>query len=251
MALDIAGLALFGNETFHRWLVFGLATPVQVVLGWQFVRGGIASLRHLNPNMDVLVALGTGIAFLYSAFVVISGTDAHMHFDVSVAVLVFISLGRYYENRAKSESNDAAAGVAGHEREECDGVPGRRGARGPGWRAPGRRHLCRSARGEGAGRRRGRAGPKRLRRVDAHRRTGADRARCRRRRRGRYGDQDGAVQVRLTAVGNATVLGRLVEVVEEAQGSKAPVEWLVNRVSAVFVPAVIGVALLTFAGWDP
>src|SRR6185437_14206931 len=97
MAMDIAGLSIAGNDRLHGWIVLALATPVQVVLGWRYYRGSIASLRHLNPNMDVLIALGTTVAYAFSVWVVVAQRPYHMFFDVSAAVLVFITMGKYFE----------------------------------------------------------------------------------------------------------------------------------------------------------
>src|SRR6185437_5834 len=93
------------------WILLAMATPVQVVLGWRFYRGAGLSLRHLNPNMDVLVALGTSVAFAVSAWTVFTGQHRHMYFDVSAAVLVFITLGRYFEERAKGDTSAALRGL--------------------------------------------------------------------------------------------------------------------------------------------
>ena len=71
MAMDIAGMHINDDPKLHGWIVLALATPIQLGLGWRFYRGSWTSLRHLNPNMDVLVALGTSVAFAYSAWVVI------------------------------------------------------------------------------------------------------------------------------------------------------------------------------------
>lgn len=249
MAMDIAGLALFGNDTFHRWLVLALATPVQVVLGWRFYRGGLASLRHLNPNMDVLVALGTSIAYGYSAWNIVTGSGGHMYLDVSAAVLVFITMGKYFEERAKDESNAAvrslltlAAKNATVERdgrellvEASDLVVGDVLVIRPGERVASDATILDGTAtfdesmltGESLPIERGQGDPV----------------------IGGTVNQGGFVKARVTATGEQTALRKLVRLVEEAQGSKSPVQRLVDQVAAVFVPAVVVLALATYFGW--
>ena len=107
MAMDIAGLSIGGNDRAQMWAVLALATPVQFVLGWRYYRGSLASLRHLNPNMDVLIALGTTVAWAFSVWVVVADRPYHMYFDVSAAVLVFITMGKYFEERSKGAASSA------------------------------------------------------------------------------------------------------------------------------------------------
>ena len=109
MAMDIAGMHINDDPRLHGWIVLALATPIQLGLGWRFYRGAWVSLRHLNPNMDVLVAMGTSVAFLYSAWVVLRDNHNHMFFDVSAAVLVFITMGKYFEETSKGAASSAIA----------------------------------------------------------------------------------------------------------------------------------------------
>ena len=96
-----------------QWLVLVLATLIQGVLGWRYYRGAFASMRHLNPNMDVLIALGTSAAYVFSAWVVVTDQPYHMFFDVSAAVLVFITMGKYFEERSKSAAGSAIRALLG------------------------------------------------------------------------------------------------------------------------------------------
>ena len=102
MALDIAALAVLGSERLTAWGILILATVVQILLGSQFYRSGIKSIKTFNPNMDVLIMLGTSIAFGYSCWVVITSQSLNMYFDVSCAILLFVSMGKYFEKEAKS-----------------------------------------------------------------------------------------------------------------------------------------------------
>ena len=249
MAMDIAGLILFDDHQLHGFIVLALALPVQAVLGWRFYRGSVASLRHLNPNMDVLVALGTSVAFGYSAWIVVTGRHDHMYFDVSVAVLVFITMGKYFEERSKRAAGSAIASLLGMAAKTAillrDGgerevsvdalVPGDRFVVRPGQAVP-VDGVVRVGHGT----------------TDESMLTGEslpiEKA---------PGDHvasgtiavDGRLEVEATAVGEATTLSRLARMVEEAQGSKAPIERLVDSVAAVFVPVVIVIAAATYFAW--
>ncbi|MFN0147549.1 MAG: heavy metal translocating P-type ATPase [Dehalococcoidia bacterium] len=249
MAMDIAGLALGGSHQLTGWVLLSLATPVQFGLGWRFYRGGWASLRQLNPNMDVLVALGTTVAYAYSAGVVVSGGSAHTFFDVSTAVLVFITMGKYFEETAKGQASAAIRALLGLAARSAtvvrDGVeaevPVEEVVAGdivvvrPGQRVPvdgivreGESTIDESMlTGES---------------IPVERRVG-DRV------MGGTVNQNGVVYVEATAVGAESALARLAQLVEEAQGSKAPIERLVDSVSAIFVPIVIVIAVGVFLTW--
>jgi len=250
MAMDIAGMAIGGNDRLTGWLLLALATPVQIGLGWRFYRGGYSSLRHLNPNMDVLVALGTSVAYLFSAWVVVFSTsEQHMFFDVSAAVLVFITMGKYFEEKSKSASSAAISALLGLAAKSAtvirDGVekevaveqlaPGDTVVVRPGQRVP-VDGIIRDGTGS----------------VDESMLTGESMPVER-----KVGDaviggtvnQNGVMRIEATGVGASSALARLARMVEDAQGSKAPIQKLVDQVAAVFVPVVIAIALAVFLGW--
>jgi Cu+-exporting ATPase len=250
MAMDIAGMAIGGNDRLTGWLLLALATPVQIGLGWRFYRGGYSSLRHLNPNMDVLVALGTSVAYLFSAWVVVFSTsEQHMFFDVSAAVLVFITMGKYFEEKSKSASSAAISALLGLAAKSAtvirDGVekevaveqlaPGDTVVVRPGQRVP-VDGIIRDGTGS----------------VDESMLTGESMPIER-----KVGDaviggtvnQNGVMRIEATGVGASSALARLARMVEDAQGSKAPIQKLVDQVAAVFVPVVIAIALAVFLGW--
>jgi P-type Cu+ transporter len=249
MAMDIADLPINGNHELSGWILLGLTTPVQVALGWRFYRGSYASLRHLNPNMDVLVALGTSVAFVYSAWTVLDNNHRPMFFDVSAAVLVFITLGKYFEERSKSAASSAFRSLLGMSAHSAMVVSGGVEAETPVERVrPGDVFVVRPGERvavDGVIR----AGNST---VDESMITGESIPVER-----RVGDhviggtvnQGGVVQVVATAVGEDTVLRRMARMVEEAQGSKAPIQKLVDQVAAVFVPVVILIAAGVFVGW--
>jgi Cu+-exporting ATPase len=250
MAMDIAGLHLLGDPQLHAWVVLFLATPVQFGLGWRFYRGAWAGLRQLNPNMDVLVALGTSVAYGYSAWVVLRGQfDTHMYFDVSAAVLLFISMGKYFEETSKGSASQAIRALLAQAPETAtvlrDGaemeVPldavqvGDRLLVRPGQRIPVDGVVVDGFSAVDESMLTGES-------VPVERKPG-DRV------IGGTINQHGAITIEATAVGADAALQRLVRLVEEAQGSKAPVQRLVDQVAAVFVPVVILLAGVTFFAW--
>jgi len=250
MAMDIAGLHLLGDPQLHAWVVLFLATPVQFGLGWRFYRGAWAGLRQLNPNMDVLVALGTSVAYGYSAWVVLRGQfDTHMYFDVSAAVLLFISMGKYFEETSKGAASQAIRALLAQAPETAtvlrDGaemeVPldavqvGDRLLVRPGQRIPVDGVVVDGFSAVDESMLTGES-------VPVERKPG-DRV------IGGTINQHGALTIEATAVGTDAALQRLVRLVEEAQGSKAPVQRLVDQVAAVFVPVVILLAGVTFFAW--
>ena len=250
MAMDIAGLSLFGSPTFTGWLLLTLASPVQFGLGWRFYRGSAISLRHFNPNMDVLVALGTSVAFVFSAWVVVTERhQQHMFFDVSAAVLVFITMGKYFEESSKGRASSAIRALLGLAARSAtvlrDGleteIPVEQVLQGesvvvrPGQRIPvdgiirdGQSTIDESMlTGES---------------IPVERRVG-DRV------IGGTVNQNGVMRIEATAIGAESALAQMARLVEEAQGSKAPIQKLVDQVAAIFVPIVVVLALATFLGW--
>ncbi|MGE3075519.1 MAG: heavy metal translocating P-type ATPase [Dehalococcoidia bacterium] len=249
MAMDIAHMHINNDPQLHGWIVLALATPIQIGLGWRFYRGGWTSLRHLNPNMDVLVALGTSVAFVYSAWVVITNRDNTMFFDVSAAVLVFITMGKYFEETSKGAASSAIRSLLGMSAKSAsvirDGaeieVPVERVRVGelvvvrPGQRVPvdgtireGNSTIDESMlTGES---------------IPVERKPGDAVI-------GGTINQNGVITVEATAVGDDSALKQMARMVEEAQGSKAPIQKLVDQVAAIFVPVVILLAGITFIAW--
>ncbi len=249
MAMDIAGLALFDDHVFTGRLLLVLATPVQIGLGWRFYKGSYTSLRHLNPNMDVLVALGTSVAYLFSAWVVLWDRPYHMFFDVSASVLVFITMGKYFEEVSKGAASSAIRSLLGLSAKTASVIRDGGEAELPVEQVrlgdifvvrPGQRVAVDGIVREGSGS------------VDESMITGesipVDR---------KPGDhviggtinQNGVIRVEATAVGEQTALRRMARMVEDAQGSKAPIQKLVDQVAAVFVPIVIAIATVVFLAW--
>jgi copper-transporting P-type ATPase V len=254
--LGIAVLALAlvaGDREWARWTVFALTIPVQFLAGWPFLQGAAERARHRTANMDTLIAIGTLTAFAFSTYHLLAGGD--LYFDTAALIIAFIILGRYFEARAKGRASAAItkllelgakqARLLGNDDLDGQGrermVPVEQVRVGdllrvrPGEKVPVDGEVVA---GQAA--------------VDESMLTGEsvplDKT---------VGDQvagatintNGVLTVRATAVGADTALAQIVRLVRQAQASKAPVQRLADRVSAVFVPAVLGVAALTVVGW--
>ena len=248
MAAHLAGLPWM----LPGWVQFVLATPVQFWLGWRFYVAGWKAVRAGAGNMDLLVALGTSAAWGLSVFELLTAPMGHepaLYFESSALIVTFILLGKWLEARAKGQTAAAIHALMrlrpdtarvrqdGAERE----VPLAQVAVGdvvvvrPGERIPVDGKVA-----EGGGS------------VDESMLTGeslpVEKSPGSRVTGGSI-NADGLLVIETTAVGAETTLARIVRLVEGAQASKAPIQRLVDRVSAVFVPVVLGIALLTFVAW--
>jgi copper-transporting P-type ATPase V len=248
LALAVMVLAFgFGDDEWARWASFALAAPVQFVAGWPILESGLARARRLTANMDTLIALGTLTAFFYSTYELIAGGD--LYFETAALLIAFILLGRYFEARARSRASSAIRKLlqlgAKEARLLVDGeeqtVPVEQVRVGDVLRVrPGEKVPVDGVVVAGSAA------------VDESMLSGESVPVVK-----AAGDQvaaatvntNGSLTVRATAVGTDTALAQIVRLVEQAQASKAPVERLVDQVSAVFVPVVLAIATLTFVGW--
>ncbi|MDR3324295.1 MAG: heavy metal translocating P-type ATPase, partial [Zoogloeaceae bacterium] len=243
------------HDILPRWLQFALSTPVQFWIGWRFYAGGFSAIRGGAGNMDVLVALGTTMAWVYSTAVTFAGfvdshvAHYHVYFEASATVITLVLLGKLLEARAKSSTAAAIESLARLQpqtaRIERDGelvavavsalIPGDIFVIRAGEALPVDGEVLSG-----------------LSHVDEAMLTGEAMPVAK-----QTGDKvfaatvngDGLLRCRATGVGAHTLLSGIIRLVEEAQGSKAAVQRLADRVAAVFVPVVVSIALLTFAGW--
>ena len=241
-------LPMFGVP-LSGWLQLLLATPVQFVVGARFYTGAWNALKARTGNMDLLVALGTSAAYFYSLFLLLSGTGHHFYFEAAAVVIALIVLGKWMETRAKRSTTAAIRALmalrpdrARVERggEEID-LPVAAVSKGdivvirPGERIPVDGIVLT---GTSA--------------VDESLLTGESLPVSK-----AVGDPvtggsingSGLLRVETTAVGEQSTLSRIIGLVEGAQAKKAPVQRVVDRVAAVFVPVVLVCALAAFLGW--
>jgi len=245
---------------FYPFLLWALATPVQFWAGWKFYTSGLGALRHRAPNMHTLIALGTTAAYGYSVAVILIdnlapqtladlGSQAGVYFDTSAIIIALILLGRYLEARAKGQTSEAIRRLIGlrpntarivRNRQEVD-VPIDSVAVGdivvvrPGEKIPVDGEVI-----EGYSA------------VDESMLTGESMPVDKQPSALVFGatmNKTGSFRFRATKVGQDTVLSQIIRLVEAAQGSKAPIQRLADRVSAYFVPAVMSIALAAFLFW--
>ncbi|WP_174590403.1 heavy metal translocating P-type ATPase [Methanocella conradii] len=243
----------------HEWVMyisFLLATPVQFWIGWRFYKGAYAALKHGTADMNVLIAVGTSAAYFYSVIatfaprlVAISGEMPATYYDTSTMIIALILLGRLLEARAKGRTSEAIRRLTGLQartarvirdsREEevlvedvkvGDIVVVRPGEKIPvdGVVIDGYSSVDESMiTGEP---------------IPASKKAGDNVI-------GATINKTGSFKFRATKVGRDTVLSQIIKMVEEAQGTKAPIQRLADRVAAVFVPIVMALAILTFLAW--
>ena len=237
------------HEAWARWASLLLTVPVQFVAGWPFLRGAALRARRLDANMDTLVAIGTLAAFAWSTGEVLRGGHDPLYFDTSALVIAFLVLGRWLEARAKGRASEAITRLLELGAKQARVVRDGRELRFPvdavkvGWVLrvlPGEKIPVDGRILEGTAA------------IDASMLTGESVPE----ERG-PGDAvagatvnlDGVLLVEATRVGEDTALAGIVRLVAQAQGSKAPIQRLADRVSAVFVPVVLAIAAATAGIW--
>ena len=244
-------LMLLPDAVWLKWVLFALSTPVQFYVGWQYYTGGYKALKNGSANMDVLIALGSSAAYFYSvvALLLMPRLGDLVYFETSALIITLIRVGKYLEAVAKGRTSAAIKALmglrpssarvirAGVEQDVAidqvqvgDTVLVRPGEKIPvdGVVLDGRSTVDESMlTGESLPVSKG-AGDEVI---------------------GATLNGSGLLRMQATKVGAETALAQIIRLVEEAQGSKAPIQALADRVSGVFVPIVIGIALLTFLGW--
>ncbi len=248
LALGVMLLAYaFSEDGWARWLSLGLTAPVQFWAGWPILTSGLARARRLTANMDTLIALGTLTAFTYSAVELVAGGD--LYFETAALIVAFILTGRYFEARARSRASSAIRRLlelgAKEARLVADGtermVPVDQVKVGdllrvrPGEKIPVDGEVVAGASSVDESMLTGES-------VPVEKQSGDPVA-------GATVNANGALTLRATAVGADTALAQIVRLVEQAQSGKAPVQRLVDRISAIFVPVVLAIAAAAFLVW--
>ncbi|PGT80073.1 heavy metal translocating P-type ATPase [Bacillus cereus] len=238
----------------NPWVQLALATPVQFIIGGQFYVGAYKALRNKSANMDVLVALGTSAAYFYSVYLSIRsiGSSEHMtdlYFETSAVLITLIILGKLFEAKAKGRSSEAIKKLMGLQAKTAtvvrDGteikilieevVAGDIVYVKPGEKIPVDGEIVEGKSAIDESMLTGESIP-----VD---KTIGDVA------IGSTINKNGFLKVKATKVGRDTALAQIIKVVEEAQGSKAPIQRVADQISGIFVPVVVVIAIITFAVW--
>ncbi|MFP1735341.1 heavy metal translocating P-type ATPase [Lonsdalea quercina] len=247
LLLEMAAMFFGQTHWLPGWYQWLLATPVQFWCGRHFYRRAWSALRSGTANMDVLVTLGTSVAYLSSLVTLLLSKHGDLYFEASAAIITLVLLGKLLEGRAKAKTGDAIESLLRLQPQlahvDVDGE----------WQD---RDVASLRCGEVFLVRPGESVPvdgvviDGLSEVNEAMLTGESQPVVKQAEAQVYAatqNHSGALRVRATGVGSDTALSRIVRLVEEAQGSKASVQRLTDRVSAIFVPVVIVIAVLTFA----
>ncbi len=236
-------------QPWFGWLMLALALPVQFYVGWQYYVGAYKALRNKSANMDVLIVMGSSAAFFYSLPITFGLLMGHVYYETAAVIITLIKLGKFLEARAKGRTSEAIKKLMGLRAKTArvirDGVEaevsiddvrvGDMVLVKPGEKIPvdgvvvdGRSAIDESMlTGES---------------LPVEKKPGDPVI-------GATLNKLGMLKFEATKVGKETALAQIIKLVEDAQGSKAPIQKIADQVSAVFVPIVIAIAALTFLGW--
>jgi len=245
---ELMGMVAARDDQLN-WLFLALATPVQFYSGRDFYIHAWKALKARTANMDTLIALGSSAAYFFSLWVLLAGLSGHVYFETAAVIIALILVGKFLEARAKSQTGAAIKALMGLQAKTARVIRGgvetdiplaqvRVGdivlVR-PGEKVPVDGVITQGGSALDESMLTGESMPVQKQVGDSV--IGATLNRT------------GSFQFRATRVGKDTALAQIVRMVQEAQGSKAPVQRLVDQISAVFVPVVLGIALVTFLVW--
>jgi Cu+-exporting ATPase len=236
-------------QPWFNWLMLALAAPVQFYVGWQYYVGAFKAIRNKSANMDVLIAMGSSAAFFYSLPITFGWLMGHVYYETAAVIITLIKLGKFLEARAKGRTSEAIKKLMGLRAKTArvvrdnveieipvddvrvgDVVMVKPGEKIPvdGVVVEGRSAIDESMlTGES---------------LPVEKKPGDPVI-------GATLNKLGLLKFEATKVGKETALAQIIKLVEDAQGSKAPIQKMADQVSAVFVPVVIAIATLTFLGW--
>ena len=239
------------KDSINNLVLLALATPVQFFVGWQFYVGTYKAFRNRRANMDTLIALGTSAAYIYSVLVIAlpQSFDGHVYFDTAVLIISIVLLGRYLEARAKGKTSEAIRKLVGLQAKTAKVLQDGREVElpidevrvddvvvvRPGEKVPVDGIVTEGASTIDESMLTGESVP--VEKKESDQVIGATM------------NRSGFFQFRATKVGKDMVLAQIIKLVEQAQSSKAPIQRLADSVSGVFVPIVVGIAILTFLIW--
>jgi len=250
MSRDFGFLGSWAHQGWVNWLMLLLATPVQFYVGRGYYRGAIQSLKNGSANMDVLVALGSTAAYLYSLPVLFGWISGHVYFETSAMIITLIKTGKFLEAQARGRTSQAIKKLMNLSPENALVIRDKKELKisvgevqvgdiiivKPGSKIPvdgvvvdGYSTVDESMlTGES---------------LPVEKSIGEDVV-------GATLNKQGTLKFEATKIGKQTVLSQIIKLVEEAQGSKAPIQRIADQVSAIFVPAVVSIALITFLAWQ-
>jgi Cu+-exporting ATPase len=250
MARDFSFIGPWSQAVWVNWFFWALATPVQFYTGWDYYVNGFKSLKNKSANMDVLVAMGSSVAYFYSvALLIFPALGQHVYFETSAVIITLIKLGKMLESRTKGRTGGAIRKLIGMRPKTATIIENNIEKEIPISRVqiddtvlvrPGERIPVDGIVIEGTSA------------VDESMLSGeplpVDK---------RTGDKvvggtingEGLLKFRAQAIGKNTVLAQIIRLVQEAQGSKAPIQALADKVAAVFVPGIIALAIIVFFIW--
>ncbi|MDB5081841.1 MAG: copper-translocating P-type ATPase [Chloroflexi bacterium] len=263
--INMFGMDWFREAQVRDWLLFALTTPVWAIVGWEFHRGALRNARHFAANMDTLISIGSTAAYLFSAWLLLAGNtympagqmsvgpggrgEAITYFETAALIVTLIYLGKFLEVISKGRTSEAIRKLVGLQPRTArvvrqgieqdiplgEVVPEDLLVVRPGEKIPvdgqvesGQSSIDESmVTGESLPVEKGPGDPV----------------------IGATVNQNGLLRIRAKKVGGETVLAQIIRLVEQAQGSKAPVQRLADTISGIFVPIVIVIAILSFVGW--
>jgi Cu+-exporting ATPase len=250
MARDFGLMGMWSHAFWVNWIFWGLATPVQFYTGWDYYTGGWKSLKNRSANMDVLVAMGSSVAYFYSLAVLLRPSlGSHVYFETSAVIITLIKLGKMLEARAKGRTSNAIRKLMGLRPKTATVVRDDKEAQIP---------LSQVTVGDVVIVRPGEKIPVDGVVVEGH--SAVDESMLTGEPMpvdkgpgdtvvGATVNSEGFLKLEATKVGKDTALAQIIKLVQEAQGSKAPIQALADRVAAVFVPGVVSIGTITFIVW--
>ena len=234
---------------YRSWLQLVLTLPVMFWCGWQFFTGFWGALRARTANMDSLIAIGTGAAFLYSVFVTFGAIEGELYFEIAAILIMFVLLGKWLEARAKGKASEAIRSLMQLQAKTAIVVRNGQDVEVP---------IAQVVAGDVVRVKPGQKVPVDGKVLDGH--SSVDESMVTGESlpvEKQAGDAvigstingSGSFTFTATKVGSETLLAGIIKLVEQAQASKAPIQRFADRVSAYFVPAVIAISLITFIAW--
>jgi P-type Cu+ transporter len=237
------------HASWLMWVMLARATPVQFYVGRQYYSGAWKSLKNKSANMDVLVVMGTSAAYFYSLPITLGLIRGHVYFETAAVIITLIKLGKFLEARAKGQTSESIKKLMGLRSKTAmvvrDGVEleisvddviiGDLVIVRPGQKIPVDGKVVEGSSSVDESMLTGESLPVEKKAGDTV--VGASL------------NKNGLLKFKATQVGKDTVLAQIIRMVEDAQASKAPIQKIVDQISAVFVPAVVVIAFITLFGW--